>query len=61
MIGGNKMPDSKVLNTKVYDTLPEGWKRINGAMTAPRGYYWACNRKSRWSGEYERGLVREKT
>lgn len=24
----------------VYDTMPEGWKEIWGAQTAPSGYVW---------------------
>lgn len=40
------------------DRLPEGWKALEGATTAPKGWYWASNGKSRFSGEYEHALVR---
>ena len=42
-----------------YDTLPEGWRRVKGATTAPVGWYWANNGKGLFSKEYEHGLVRE--
>ncbi|MDD3231655.1 MAG: hypothetical protein PHE09_20975 [Oscillospiraceae bacterium] len=40
-----------------YDAVPEGWKRIRGAMTAPLGYCWIWNGKSRFGGECEQGIV----
>lgn len=43
----------------MYDALPEGWKRIKGATTAPVGWYWANNGKGLFSNEYKHGLVRE--
>ena len=36
-----------------------GWKRIEGALTAPIGYHWENNGKSRFSGEYEHRLVKD--
>jgi hypothetical protein len=45
-------------NIKVYTELPKGWRIIEGAMTAPRGYIWICNNKSRFSKEYESALLK---
>ena len=44
---------------EVKDTLPNGWKKLEGALTAPNGYYWANNCKSRWDKKYESALIRE--
>lgn len=41
------------------DSIPEGWKPIRGAQTAPLGWVWICNGKSRFGGEYEHALVPE--
>ena len=46
---------------KVLDQIPEGWKKIGGAVTAPAGYSWYSNGKSRFSGEREKALVKENT
>ena len=43
----------------IYNKLPEGWRYIDGAQTAPMGYRWASNGKSRFSGEYEHALIKE--
>ena len=43
---------------RVVTTIPEGWTEIKGALTAPIGYIWICNNKSRFSGEYEQALLR---
>lgn len=43
---------------KRFEVLPEGWAFIKGASTAPVGYRWANNRKSRFSAEYEQALVK---
>ena len=42
----------------VLDALPPGWRLLDGAWTAPRGFAWACNGKSRFSPEYRHALVR---
>ena len=42
----------------VYDSIPEGWKEIWGAQTAPSGYVWIYNRKSILSKEYRHGLLK---
>lgn len=39
--------------------VPDGWKKIEGAMIAPKGYSWYSNGKSRFSGEYECALVKD--
>lgn len=44
---------------RVLDRLPEGWRYLDGATTAPLGYRWACNNKSRFGGEYRHALIRE--
>ena len=50
--GGRVMP-------LVLDRLPKGWRYLYGATTAPLGYRWACNNKSRFGGEYRHALVKE--
>lgn len=42
----------------IYDSLPEGWRIKEGANTAPRGYVWIWNVKSRFGGEYRHGLMK---
>ena len=37
----------------------ETWKDLGGATTAPSGYKWQSNGKSRFSGEYKHRLVKE--
>ncbi len=39
------------------DSLPRGWCEVKGATTAPKGWYWACNGKSRFDG-YKHALVK---
>lgn len=46
---------------RVLDALPEGWRYIEGALTAPTGFRWACNGKSRFSPGYRHALVMEAT
>ena len=41
------------------DTLPNGWKKLKGALTAPNGYYWASNGKSFFDKNIERALIVE--
>lgn len=43
---------------KILDSLPKGWKWLEGATTAPNGFRWANNNKSRFSVEYRHALVR---
>lgn len=44
---------------RVLDHLPDGWRYLDGASTAPLGHRWACNGRSRFGGEYRHALVRE--
>ena len=48
------MPDG----VPVYDSMPDGWKEIQGATTAPNGYVWIWNRKSIFSKEFKHALLR---
>lgn len=41
------------------DSLPEGWRVMDGALTQPNGWVWANNGKSIESGKRETALVRE--
>ena len=43
---------------KVKSHLPNGWKKLEGTLTAPNGYYWASNGKSFFDKDYESALVR---
>jgi len=33
---------------EVHTSLPDGWIRVQGATTAPRGYELIANREPRW-------------
>ena len=39
--------------------LPEGWKKLDGALTAPEGYYWASNGLSLFNKKYDSALIKE--
>ena len=41
------------------DKLPDGWKKLEGTLTAPNGYYWASNGKSFFDKSYEQALIKE--
>ena len=43
---------------EVLDTLPEGWKYLEGTLTEPLGYRWASNGKSIFLREHRQALVR---
>lgn len=47
-------------NVPILETLPPGWKYIQGATNAPKGYKWCSNGESRFSGKYKHALVKEK-
>lgn len=53
--------EHKVLDEYKIDHIPDGWRKVKGALTAPIGWVWYCNGKSRFSGnkEYEHALVPE--
>ncbi|MCI8727771.1 MAG: hypothetical protein HFG66_17045 [Hungatella sp.] len=40
-----------------YTSMPLGWRRIIGALTAPRGSMWIYNGKSYFSGERKTALL----
>lgn len=42
----------------VKDKIPEGWQKLEGATTAPKGYEWYSNGKSRFGGEYKNALIK---
>ena len=42
-----------------FDKIPLGWMLIKGATTAPVGYEWISNGKSRFSMDYRIALVKE--
>ena len=44
---------------RALDRLSKGWRYLDGATTAPLGYRWACNGRSRFGGEYRSALVKE--
>ena len=39
--------------------VPKGWKRLEGATTAPKGYSWYYNGKSRFDKGYKCALIKE--
>ena len=41
-----------------YDTMPQGWKEIRVATTAPSGYVWIYNGKSIFGKEYRHALLK---
>lgn len=49
---------ASVENPKHLDMAPEGWKKLEGSLTAPQGYEWWTNGASRFSSEYQAALVK---
>lgn len=43
-------------NVPIYDSLPNGWRVVIGAMTQPRGTCWIA-RGSRFGGTYRHALM----
>lgn len=41
------------------EELPRGWRYIKGAITAPTGWRWAYNGRSRFAPGYRQALIRE--
>lgn len=35
-------------NTPIFSSLPDGWRFIEQATTAPTGFKWACNNQPLW-------------
>lgn len=56
------MLEVRKINGKNYHVitgeLPKGWVKIKGALTAPNGYTWVSNNKSRFSGERKSALIK---
>ena len=44
---------------KIVEKIPTGWKLLEGATTAPKGYKWVYNGQSLFSGNRERALLKE--
>ena len=44
----------------MYDKVPRGFRKLEGATTAPKGYSWYANKKSRFGDEYINILVKDK-
>lgn len=53
----NTLEMLKSRGVKILDKIPNGWKILKGATTAPRGFVWVWNVKSHFSGEYLAALV----
>lgn len=61
----NKMSNSKYTidyfkkrGVEIFDKAPDGYIKLEGATTAPKGYEWYSNGKSRFGGEYKNALVK---
>ena len=48
----------KKAGVDIIDKMPEGWKETKGSTTAPLGYKWVDNNKSRFGGERQRALLK---
>ena len=48
---------NKISGITIYEELPVGWDILWGAVTAPQGYIFIWNKKSRFTGEYKCGLI----
>ena len=44
-------------DVELYTSMPSGWKKVIGALTAPRGSIWISNGKSYFSGERRTALL----
>ena len=42
----------------ILNKIPTGWKKIEGALTAPNGYDWYNNCKSRFKPGYKSALIK---
>lgn len=49
----------KQRGVEIKDKVPEGYVKLEGATTAPKGYEWYSNGKSRFGGEYKNALVKK--
>lgn len=44
--------------TKVFTEMPDGWRVLTGATTAPVGYKWITNGKPLFTKEYQQALLK---
>ena len=55
---GQRIENFKKLGIAVLETAPAGWKPIKNAQTAPNGFVWFSNGKSRFKPGYAHCLVK---
>ncbi len=53
----NTLETMRSRGVKILNKNPYVWKLLKGATTAPCGFVWVWNVKSRFSGEYRAALV----
>lgn len=46
------------VEVRVLPSVPNGWRVIEGATTAPKGYKWYDNGQSRFGEKYESALIK---
>ena len=44
-------------NVDIYETIPQGWKMLDGCLTAPRGAIWISNNESWKSGNLKQAIL----
>lgn len=54
------MMEGDNMDILIYNEIPKGWEILNGAQTAPKGYAWIWNKKSRFgaSKDFQHGLLK---
>lgn len=53
-----RLASLKKQGVEIFDKMPDGWKEIKGATTAPNGFAWIHNCQSPFTGEYKHALVK---
>lgn len=48
---------AKEKNVDIYKTIPNGWKKLNGCLTAPIGTVWVSNMELFRSGNFKKGIL----
>ena len=46
------------MGVKIFTSMPDGWKDIKGALTAPNGYKWIFNGCSLFTDDYRQALLK---
>ena len=48
------------MDVLIYNEMPKGWSVLNGALTAPEGFVWIWNGKSRFGDgkKFQHGLLK---